>query len=262
MPAVDRGGRERPEHRRRWRRARAAGSTATGRSRSRVASYCSSCRRVRRRDEAVDRPAGQAEQPQLLGRRRIDGEPVGVVGVALRARAPRRCCGRARPRSRAAASASPARRRRARAAPTTRSRTSTRGRGEAADHLDQAAGDEVHRDRQRRAGHAEVEVARDGEVAGELRVLEVAHARRARRRLRSAGRRARPRCGRRGWRSIAWWIGVSTCSRTKTTPTATSGPVSGSPRCTAPTNAPVATANAAGSTPRSTRTSHHTVASR
>jgi len=40
-------------------------------------------------------------------------------------------------------------------------------------HLDHAAGDEIHRDRQRRAGHSEVEVARDGEVAGELRILEV-----------------------------------------------------------------------------------------
>ena len=74
-------------------------------------------------DEALDRPAGEAEQPQLLRRRRIDGEAVGVVGVALRARAPRRCCDRARRRSRAAASASRARRRRARSAPTTRRRT-------------------------------------------------------------------------------------------------------------------------------------------
>ena len=35
-------------------------------------------------DEAVDRPADQAEHAQLLGRRRVDREPVGVVGVALR----------------------------------------------------------------------------------------------------------------------------------------------------------------------------------
>ena len=39
--------------------------------------------RLRRRDEALDHPVGQAEQPQLLGRRRIDREPVGVLGVAL-----------------------------------------------------------------------------------------------------------------------------------------------------------------------------------
>src|SRR5206468_8021589 len=39
--------------------------------------------------------------------------------------------------------------------------------------------DEIHGNRQRRAGHPEVEVARDGEVAGERRILEVPHARRA-----------------------------------------------------------------------------------
>ena len=37
------------------------------------------------RDEAIDRPVGEAEQAQLLRRRRIDREPVRVVGVALRA---------------------------------------------------------------------------------------------------------------------------------------------------------------------------------
>ena len=35
-------------------------------------------------DEAIDRPAGQAEQPQLLAGGRIDRDAVGVVGVALR----------------------------------------------------------------------------------------------------------------------------------------------------------------------------------
>ena len=34
-------------------------------------------------DEAFDGPADQPEQPQLFARRRIDGEAVGVVGVAL-----------------------------------------------------------------------------------------------------------------------------------------------------------------------------------
>ena len=36
------------------------------------------------RGEPLDHPAGQAEQPQLLRRRRLDGEVVGVVGVPLR----------------------------------------------------------------------------------------------------------------------------------------------------------------------------------
>ena len=77
-------------------------------------------------DEAIDRPVGQSEQPQLLARRRIDGEPVGVIGVALGAAhfvgvavAPDR-------RFRAAANASPARRRRARSAPTRRKRPARR----------------------------------------------------------------------------------------------------------------------------------------
>ena len=73
-------------------------------------------------DEAVDRPAGEAEQPQLLARP-ADRRRAGRRSRRRAARrAPRRCCGRARRRSRAAASASPARRRRARAAPTTRTR--------------------------------------------------------------------------------------------------------------------------------------------
>ena len=52
---------------------------------ARSPAYWSSCKACAAGDEAVDRPADQAEQPQLLAGRRIDGEPVGVVGVALRA---------------------------------------------------------------------------------------------------------------------------------------------------------------------------------
>ncbi len=36
-------------------------------------------------DKAVDDPAGEAEQAEFLGGRRIDREPEGVVGVTLRA---------------------------------------------------------------------------------------------------------------------------------------------------------------------------------
>jgi hypothetical protein len=36
------------------------------------------------RDEPLDRPSREAEQAQLLARRRIDREPVRVIGVALR----------------------------------------------------------------------------------------------------------------------------------------------------------------------------------
>ncbi len=52
------------------------------------------------------------------------------------------------------------------------------GRGDAADHRDQPARGEIHRRRERRPRHPEVEVARDGEVARQLRILEVSHARR------------------------------------------------------------------------------------
>ena len=58
---------------------------ASGRSRSRVASYCSWCRRVRRATNRSMVQPHQAEQPQFLAGGRIDGEPVRVVGVALRA---------------------------------------------------------------------------------------------------------------------------------------------------------------------------------
>ncbi len=42
-----------------------------------------------------------------------------------------------------------------------------------------SAGDEVHRDEQRRTGNAQVEVPRHGEVARELGILEMRHPRRA-----------------------------------------------------------------------------------
>ena len=87
-PGRGRAGRRRrrrpaPRRRPRWPPTTRSRLQTTDRSRSRVASYCSSCSRAPAVDEAVDHPAGQAEQPQLLGRRRVDGQPVGVVGVAL-----------------------------------------------------------------------------------------------------------------------------------------------------------------------------------
>ncbi len=129
-------------------------------------------------DEAIDRPADQTEQPQLLAGGRIDREPIRVVGVALRAAhfvgvavAPDPALAQ-QPVRRQPGAAEHDRR------PPGVGGEDDGGR-EAGDHLDQAAGDEVHRDRQRRAGHAEIEIARDGEVVGQLRILEVAHAGRA-----------------------------------------------------------------------------------
>ena len=129
-------------------------------------------------DEAVDRPAGEAEQPQFLARGRIHRQPVGVVGIPLRAA---HFLGVAVAPDRALAQQPVRRQPRAREHDRRPPRVpgEDHGGGDAADHLDHAAGDEIHGDRQRRAGHPEVEVARDGEVAGERRILEVPHARRA-----------------------------------------------------------------------------------
>ncbi len=48
--------------------------------------------------------------------------------------------------------------------------------GKTTDHLNQASCDEIHGDGQRWSGHPEIEVARDGEVAGERWILEMSHA--------------------------------------------------------------------------------------
>src|SRR5205823_7938591 len=52
-----------------------------------------------------------------------------------------------------------------------------------ADHLDQSPGNETHGNRKRRPRHSQVEVARDSEISGQLRILEMTHARRANTRL-------------------------------------------------------------------------------
>ena len=129
-------------------------------------------------DEAVDRPAGEAEQPQLLARGRVHRQPVGVVGIALRAA---HFFGVAVAPDRALAQQPVRRQPRAREHDRRPPRVPGEDHGgrDAADHLDHAGRDEIHGDRQRRAGHPEIEVARDGEVAGERRILEVPHARRA-----------------------------------------------------------------------------------
>ena len=163
-PAV--GGRvgQRPEHDHVGGAPRAPGWTSTDRSRSRVASYCSWCSRVRR---AMKRSIVQPARPKRrssLARRRVDGQPVGVVGVALGgphlvgvAVLPDAALPQQPVRGQPGA-------RRARAAPTRRSRTARAAEASPATISTRLAGDEVHRDRQRRAGHAEVELA--GDAAG------------------------------------------------------------------------------------------------
>jgi hypothetical protein len=129
------------------------------------------------RDEATDRPPGEAEQPQLLAGGRIHREPVGIVGIPLRLS---HLVGVAVTPDRALAQEPVRRQPRARERDRRPPRIGGQDCGgrEPADHLDHPARDEIHRDRQRRAGHAEVEVARDRQVVGERRILEVTHARR------------------------------------------------------------------------------------
>ena len=127
-------------------------------------------------DEPLDHPVGEAEQADLL-RRRARRPRAGTRSRRGAApRAPRRCCGRARPSSRAAASASQPTRRRARAAPTTRNRRAAIACAMPPTMSTRPIAMKSMRDRERRAGDAEVEVARHREVVGERRAFEVRHA--------------------------------------------------------------------------------------
>ena len=129
-------------------------------------------------DETVDGPAGEAEEAQLLTGGRIHGQPVSVVGIALRGA---HLLGIAVPPDRALAQqpvrGQPGANESGRSPP--RESGKDQSGGDSADHLDHAGGDEIHGNRQRRTGHAEIEIARNGEVAGEGRILEVQHARRS-----------------------------------------------------------------------------------
>ena len=129
------------------------------------------------RDEPFDGPPGESEQAQLLARRRIDGEPIRILGVALRGANLGRVAiepdgAFAQQPMRGEPSADEYDRR------PPRERKENDGGRDAAYHLRHAAGDEVHGDRQRRPGHPEIEVTGRDEVARERGVLEVRDARR------------------------------------------------------------------------------------
>jgi hypothetical protein len=127
------------------------------------------------RDEALHHPVRQAEQAQLLGRGRIHGQAVGVFGVAL---GPAHLVRVAVVPDRALAQqpvrGEPGSGQHHRRPP--REREEDGGGAEAGHGQHQPARDEVHVDVHRRTRHAEVEVAGDGEVAGELRILEMSQA--------------------------------------------------------------------------------------
>ena len=129
-------------------------------------------------DKAINRPGGEAEQPQLLARRRIDGQPVGVVGIPLRsahfrilAVAPNA----ALPQQ--PMSGQPGAGQQQRSPPRV-AQEDDRG-SNATDHLDQAVGNKIHGDGERRPSHAQVKVAGHGEVGGQGGIFEVADAGRA-----------------------------------------------------------------------------------
>ena len=122
--------------------------------------------------EALDDPVGDTEQPQLLGGRRVHRQAVRVVGVPLRlahrvglAVLP----DRALAQQPVGGEPGPAEQQRR---PPGVGEEDRHG-GQSGQQLDEAGGDEVHRDGQRRPADAEVEVARHGQVAGELRILQV-----------------------------------------------------------------------------------------
>jgi hypothetical protein len=128
-----------------------------------------------RRHEPVDHPSRQAEQPELLARRRVDGEAVRVLGVSLGAAdvvgvaiAPHAAL------AEQPVGGTPAEQHRERRPPREPEQQSRRGDPD--HHLHEPVREEVHRDRQRRAHHPEVEVAGHREIGGQLGPFEVADA--------------------------------------------------------------------------------------
>ena len=122
--------------------------------------------------EAVDRPAREAEEADFLGRRRVDGKAVGVVGVALGfehlvglAVAPNGAFAQEH------VGREPAGDEEQRRPPGVSGQHDRRG--DARSQFDEADRDEVHADGERRAGDAEVEVAGHGEVGGQVGPFEV-----------------------------------------------------------------------------------------
>ena len=123
--------------------------------------------------EALEQPRGEPEQPDLLRRGGLGREVVGVVGMAARgldlvgvAVAPdaalaEQPVGRA-PREQEEQRCPPA------------ETEEDQRRRDAAEEHGQPLGDEVHVHEHRRAGPSEVEVARRGQVVGEVAALEVA----------------------------------------------------------------------------------------
>ena len=117
----------------------------------------------------------QAEEAHFFGRRRIHRQPVHVVGVTLRAAnhlgvavKPNRALSqppmRGQPRPAKEQGGPPG------------IGSQDHDRGQPRNCFHESGRDEVHRDRQRRARHPEIEIARRCQITGELGILEVTNA--------------------------------------------------------------------------------------
>ena len=132
--------------------------------------------------ESLDDPVGEPEQADLFRRRGVDGQAEGVVGVTLGlpdlrgvAVPPHRAFVEEQVRGRPGDDEQ-------QCLPPPPVRGEHDGGRQTGDEADQAVGDEVHGDRQRRGHDAEVEVAGHRQVGSEVGSLEVGDARRLERR--------------------------------------------------------------------------------
>ena len=126
-------------------------------------------------DEPGHRPTGQPEQPQFLGRLRVNGEPVRVVGVPLG----RADLGGVAVLPDSALPQQPVGRRPGQHQHDGRPPGEAGqhdGRGHPAHRADQTGRDEVEVEIHRRSGHPAVELTRGGQVVGQFGILEVADA--------------------------------------------------------------------------------------
>ena len=163
-PAADR--RERPEHR----HVRADDQQQAPHDRL-LAQPCGLVlQRVKQRasrDEAIERPLGETEETQLFRGWRIDGEAVGVLGVALRGAD----LGGVAVAPDGALAQQPVRRQphaaQARSAPTTRTPQARSREAIPPNSSTSPPAMKSMEMTERRSGHSEVEVARDGQVARE-----------------------------------------------------------------------------------------------
>ena len=127
--------------------------------------------------ESRERPVRETKKPKFLGGRGIDSDAIRVVGVPLRA--PDDVGVSIEPDAafpQQPVCSQPGAGQQERRPPGVRGQH--HGRRHTSQPFDEAAGDEVHRDEQRRTGHPEIEVPCHGEVGGQPRILEMPHARR------------------------------------------------------------------------------------